>query len=137
MESTGAPAGTKRKLLVVEDDLEIAGALVKYANHRGFESFHAADGLVGVEIAEREWPDVILLDIALPGLDGRDVLVRLQKSGVAQNAVVIFATARDGQSDRIAGLEMGAAEYETKPFQLATLFTKIDVLLAKKRSGQL
>lgn len=131
-----APTGSL-KLLVVEDDAEIAGVLVKYAKHRGFNTLLAVDGLTAVDVANRERPDVILLDIALPGLDGRDVLVRLQKSGVAQKAVVIFATARDGQSDRIAGLEMGADEYETKPFQLATLFTKIDALLAKKRKGQL
>ncbi len=110
---------------------------MKYGKHRGFVVFHAPDGFSAVELAEREQPDVILLDISLPGLDGRDVYVRLQKSGVAQKAVVIFATARDGQLDRIAGLEMGAAEYETKPFQLATLFLKIDALLAKKRAGEI
>ncbi len=125
------------KLLVVEDDLEIANALVTYAKHRGFEALHAADGLAAVQMAENEVPDVILLDISLPGLDGRDVFVRLKKSGVADRSVVIFATARDGQLDRLAGLEMGAAEYESKPFQLATLFSKIEALLRKKRSGQL
>jgi DNA-binding response OmpR family regulator len=138
MTTRGSTAGGARgKLLVVEDDLEIANALLTYAKHRGFTTLHAADGLVAVELAEREWPDVILLDIALPSLDGRDVFLRLRESGVAQKAVVIFATARDGQLDRIAGLEMGAAEYETKPFQLATLFSKIDALLAKKRAGEL
>jgi DNA-binding response OmpR family regulator len=137
MASTSAPVSPQRKLLVVEDDSEIANALVRYAKHRGFDAIHVGDGLAAVDVAERERPDVILLDIALPGLDGRDVLVRLRKSGVAQKAVVIFATARDGQLDRIAGLELGAAEYETKPFQLATLFTKIDALLAKKRAGDL
>ncbi len=126
-----------RKLLVVEDDLEIANALVTYAKHRGFAALHAADGLAAVELAEREVPEVILLDISLPGLDGRDVFVRLKKSGIADRAVVIFATARDGQLDRLAGLEMGAAEYESKPFQLATLFSKIESLLRKKRAGQL
>lgn len=134
-----AVSGTsaRPKLLVVEDDLQIATALVTYAEHRGFDALHAADGIVAVELAEREWPDVILLDIALPGRDGRDVYVELQKSGVARKAVVIFATARDEQVDRLTGLEMGAAEYETKPFQLATLFTKIDALLEKKRRGDI
>lgn len=125
------------KLLIVEDDLEIASALATYAKHRGYTVLHAADGLTAVELGDRERPDVILLDIALPGLDGRDVFVHFQRSGVADHAVVIFATARDGQLDRIAGLEMGAAEYESKPFQLATLFMKIEALLKKKRAGQL
>jgi DNA-binding response OmpR family regulator len=124
-------------ILVVEDDPGIGNALVTYAGHRGFETHYAPDGLAAIEAAERLRPDVILLDIALPGLDGRDVFLRLQRAGVLDKAVVIFATARDGQLDRLAGLEMGAAEYETKPFQLATLFTKIDALLKKKRSGTL
>ncbi|MBN1962574.1 MAG: response regulator [Deltaproteobacteria bacterium] len=125
------------KFLVVEDDADISEALVTYAKHRGFITFHAKDGFSAIELGKREMPDVILLDIALPGLDGRDVFVQLQKDGITKKAVVIFATARDSQSDRIAGLELGADEYETKPFQLATLFTKIDALLAKKRSGYL
>lgn len=136
MAASGSSA-LRTKLLVVEDDPEIAGALVTYGKHRGLEVLHAPDGNVAVELAEREWPDVILLDIALPGRDGRDVYLALQKSGVAAKAVVIFATARDEQVDRVTGLEMGAAEYETKPFQLATLFSKIESLVQKKRRGEI
>lgn len=135
--SGGKAPGSAGTLLVVEDDPEIGNALVAYGRHRGFTVFYAPDGPTGVALGERERPDVILLDIALPGLDGRDVFMALKKAGVAEHAVVIFTTARDGQLDRVAGLEMGAAEYETKPYQLATLFTKIDALLEKKRAGRL
>jgi DNA-binding response OmpR family regulator len=131
------PPGSAGRLLVVEDDPEIGNALTAYGRHRGFEVFYAPDGPTGVTLGERERPDVILLDIALPGLDGRDVFMALKKAGVTEHSVVIFTTARDGQLDRVAGLEMGAAEYETKPYQLATLFTKIEALLEKKRAGRI
>ncbi len=123
------------KLLVVEDDPDIASALVAYGKHRGFTVLHAADGFSAVEIGVRERPHVILLDIALPGMDGRDVYSKLSHEGVTQEAVVIFATARDSQLDRVAGLELGAADYETKPFHLQTLFHKIEALLEKKKKG--
>jgi DNA-binding response OmpR family regulator len=131
------PPGSAGTLLVIEDDPEIGNALIAYGRHRGFEVSYAPDGPAGLALGERERPDVILLDIALPGLDGRDVFMGLKKAGVTDHSVVIFTTARDGQLDRVAGLEMGAAEYETKPYQLATLFSKIEALLEKKRASRL
>jgi two-component system alkaline phosphatase synthesis response regulator PhoP len=120
------------KLLVVEDDPDIAAALVKYAEHRGYRPFATDNGLKAVELAKTERPEVILLDIALPGLDGRDVMVQLKASGVTNHAVVIFVTARDGQSDRLLGLELGADDYEGKPLVFATLFNKIEKLRRNK-----
>jgi DNA-binding response OmpR family regulator len=125
------------KLLVVEDDSDIANALATYGAHRGFAVTVCDNGLDAVDVALREEPDAILLDIALPGLDGRDVLVRLQHAGVTKKSVVIFATARDAQIDRVSGLELGADDYETKPYQLATLFGKIAALVTKKRANEL
>jgi two-component system, OmpR family, response regulator ResD len=123
------------KLLVVEDDPDIAHAVTTYGKHRGFLVLHAANGRRAVEIGTLERPDVILLDIAIPELDGRDVYLRLEEAGILEQAVVIFATARDSQVDRISGLEMGADDYETKPFHLDMLFRKIEMLLTKKRDA--
>ncbi len=125
------------KLLIAEDDPDIANALVTYAKRFGFRPFHAPNGLVALDIGLRERPAAILLDIALPGLDGRDVMVRLKEAGVLRDAVVVFATARDSQLDRLTGLELGAADYETKPFHFDTLFHKLKNLLDKKRRGEI
>jgi two-component system alkaline phosphatase synthesis response regulator PhoP len=123
------------KLLVVEDDPSIADALELYGKATGFDVQLTSDGERAVEICRTQQPDVILLDIALPGMDGRDVMLRLRQLGVTQKAVVIFVTARDSQSDRILGLELGADDYETKPLHFRLLFRKIERLLEKKRTG--
>ena len=125
------------KLLVVEDEPDIANALATYAKAKGYVPIVAQNGLLAVEIAKAERPQVILLDISLPGMDGRDVYVALEKAGVTQGAVVIFTTARDSQSDRILGLELGAADYETKPLHLQVLFQKIERLLEKRHAGEI
>ena len=122
-----------RKLLVVEDDPDISRALAAYGENRGFVVLTAEDGNTAVQLGTAERPDVILLDIALPGMDGRDVMVKLQAAGATEDAVVIFVTARDSQTDRIVGLELGADDYETKPIHFHLLFQKIDRLLEKKR----
>ncbi len=127
----------KPKLLVVEDDADIATALAEYARRKGFEVSVAGDGHQAVSLGIAERPAVILLDVMLPGLDGRDVLVELSRAGVAESAVVIFVTARESQSDRLLGLELGAVDYETKPLHFQVLFSKIDRLLDKKRRGEL
>lgn len=126
-----------QKLMVVEDDPDISKALAAYGQNRGFEVVTANNGTAAVELGTKERPDVILLDIALPGGDGRDVMVKLQAAGVTEKAVVIFVTARDSQTDRIVGLELGADDYETKPLHFHLLFQKIDRLLEKKRGGEL
>ncbi|MEE8410552.1 MAG: response regulator [Myxococcota bacterium] len=125
----------KTKLLIVEDEPDIANALAIYGRKAGYEVLVASDGFQAIEIGIRERPAVVLLDISLPGMDGRDVMVRLQNAGVTKEAVVIFVTARDSQNDRLLGLELGADDYETKPLHFSMLFSKIARLLEKKQSG--
>jgi DNA-binding response OmpR family regulator len=125
------------KLLVVEDEPDIANALATYGRKEGYAVVVASNGIEAVELATSEQPRVILLDISLPGMDGRDVMVRLTEAGVTQEAVVIFVTARDSQNDRLLGLELGADDYETKPLHFNMLFHKIARLLEKKRSGEI
>jgi two-component system OmpR family response regulator len=123
--------------MVVEDDPDISKALAAYAERRGFEVVTADNGHMAVEVGTTHRPDVILLDIALPGMDGRDVMVKLNEAGVTERAVVIFVTARDSQTDRIVGLELGADDYETKPLHFHLLFQKIDRLLEKKHGTEI
>lgn len=123
-------------LLIVEDDPEIANALSIFGKARGFATRVANDGPRALEEVAREVPDAILLDVQLPGLDGRDLMKRWNAAGILKNTVVVFVTARDEQSDRIVGLELGADDYETKPLQFSMLFRKLQHLLEKKRAPQ-
>lgn len=127
--------GRPIKLLVVDDEVEIAHALSIYGRKKGYDVLVANDGLSAKRAGEEFRPDVVLLDISLPGMDGRDVLAHWNEQGVMNDAVVIFVTARDEQSDRVVGLELGAADYETKPLHFQLLFSKIERLLEKKAGG--
>ena len=126
-----------RKLLVVDDDLDLNDILSTFGKKRGYEVSCAHRGDQALELAKSERPDVILLDVQLPGLDGRDVMAKLAESGMLEQTIVIFVTARDSQSDRLLGLELGAVEYEIKPLHYGRLFDKLDRLLDKKRVGEL
>ena len=122
-------------LLIVEDDPEIALALSKFGASRGYTTRIAETGPRALEEVEKQVPDVVLLDVQLPGLDGRDLLKHWNATGVLKSSVVVFLSARDSQSDRLVGLELGADDYETKPLQFAMLFRKLERLLEKKRGG--
>ncbi len=121
-------------LLIVEDDPEIARALSKFGESRGYSTRVADTGPRALEAVAAQVPDVLLLDVQLPEVDGRDLLKRWNATGVLKSTVVVFLSARDSQSDRLVGLELGADDYETKPLQLAMLFRKLERLLEKKRA---
>lgn len=120
------------KVLVAEDDPFVAHSVCEFASARGFEAIHASDGEKALAICRSDPPAVVLLDISLPRLDGRDVLAELKRASLLDEMVVLFTTARDSQIDRLNGLTLGADDYETKPFRLTTLFNKIDALVEKK-----
>ncbi len=122
-------------LLVVEDDPEIGRALSTFGKSRGYATRVADTGPKALEAVAQQTPDVILLDVQLPGIDGRDLLKRWKASGMLDATVVVFVSARDEQSDRLVGLELGADDYETKPLQFAMLFRKLERLLEKKRGA--
>ncbi|MFH1810035.1 MAG: response regulator [Pseudomonadota bacterium] len=120
-------------VLVVEDESEIRRALSTYAEKRGFVCTAVGDGRQALELGLQHHYDVILLDISLPSLDGHQVLKGLTEKRAVDETVVLFLTAHDTQLDRRVGLELGADDYETKPVHLATLFSKIEWLLEKRR----
>lgn len=120
-------------VLIAEDDGELADELVAYAKKLGFRPLHVANGLLALQLAQSERPAAILLDITLPGMDGRDVFVRLKQAGLLEETAVIFTTGRGTQLDRITGLKLGADAYETKPYDLDMLFRKVTRQIEKKR----
>lgn len=131
------PSPPAKSILVADDDPEISGALAAFARERGFVVYSVLRGDHALEVATEKRPDVILLDVMMPGLDGRDVLARLNRTDLLSHSIVLFVTARDSQTDRLVGLELGAVDYETKPLHFGRLFDKIERLLAKRARGEL
>ncbi len=117
-------------VLVVEDEPAIAEPLCDALRDAGFTVLHAGDGERGLELALTADPDVVLLDLMLPKLDGFSVLRRLRAD--RSTAVVIVLSARGEEFDRVQGFEVGADDYVVKPFSLAELRLRIDALLARR-----
>src|SRR5437867_7513584 len=121
VEATGvatAPAPAT-SLLVIEDDENISAALEEYFSRAGYTVTRAADGLAGVEAAIKTRPDVVVLDLMLPKMDGLAVCKELRQK-VAQMPIIML-TAKDDVVDRVLGLEMGADDYITKPLACVRL----------------
>src|SRR5690349_23709499 len=122
------------RLLVVEDEpniLELLSASLRYA---GFEVITAAAGTEAVQAAQRHRPDLIVLDVMLPDMDGFDVIRRLRGGGA--RIPVVFLTARDGTDDKIRGLTLGGDDYVTKPFSLEELTARIRAVLRRTSAGE-
>ena len=103
------------KALVVEDDINIADLLRLYLEKDGFEVYRAVDGGEGVRLAREKEPDLVLLDIMLPVMDGWAVCREIRKTS---QVPIIMLTAKGETSDKISGLDMGADDYVTKPFEI-------------------
>jgi DNA-binding response OmpR family regulator len=115
---------TAKKLLLVDDDAALRGALAEQLElHDEFDTAQADTGAAGLEAARREHYDLILLDVGLPDLDGRELCKMLRRSGV--KCPIIMLTAADSDSDTILGLESGANDYVVKPFKLSVLLARI------------
>ena len=120
-----------RTLVVVEDDANIADLLDMYLRDAGFRVLQASSGERGLELIDQHRPALVVLDIGLPDMDGFDVCRRVR---VKSNVPVLFLTARDGELDRILGLELGADDYVTKPFSPREIVARVKAIL---RRGQL
>lgn len=117
-----------KKALIVEDDGNIAELLRLYLEKDGFEVSRAADGGEGVEYFRAFEPDIVLLDIMLPVMDGWSVLREIRKLG---KTPVIMLTAKGETPDKISGLEMGADDYVTKPFEVKELVARIHAVMRR------
>ena len=116
-------------VLVVEDEPPIADLVRGYLERDGLRVRVAADGHVALAAVAAEHPDVVLLDIGLPGLDGVQVCRRLREAG--DWTAVLFVTARDDEVDRVLGLELGADDYVTKPFSPRELVARVRAVLRR------
>jgi DNA-binding response OmpR family regulator len=123
------------RILVVEDDLTVAEVVVDYLRHAGLEPRHAVDGQTALEIAAAWQPDLVVLDLMLPGVSGLEVCRRLRAGRAPQARLpVIMLTALGEESDRVAGLESGADDYVTKPFSPRELTLRVQAVLRRTRA---
>jgi DNA-binding response OmpR family regulator len=122
------------KLLIIEDDLDIADMLNAYFRVQGYEVFISNWGEDGVRAVANFKPDLVLLDIRLPDIDGYEVARRLRTDRKTKNVPIIFLTEKRDRSDRLQGLEIGADDYITKPFDVQEL--RLRVRNAIKRANQ-
>jgi DNA-binding response OmpR family regulator len=117
------------KVLLVEDDNSIATALKDGFEYEGFSVVHAADGEQGLRMAGGESPDLIILDVMLPKMNGHDVCRQIRKDG--NNVPIIMLTARGQEIDKVLGLKLGADDYVTKPFGFMELMARVEALLRR------
>ncbi|MDU5106902.1 MULTISPECIES: response regulator transcription factor [unclassified Clostridium] len=117
------------KILIVEDEEKIARFIELELVHEGYEIVKANNGRIGLEMAEKEDVDLVILDIMLPELNGLEVLRRLRKTS---DIPVIMLTARDAVMDKVSGLDAGADDYITKPFAIEELLARIRTALKKR-----
>jgi DNA-binding response OmpR family regulator len=122
-----------RKVLVVDDEPHIRTVLRGYLEADGFEVVDAADGETAVDLVRRDPPDLVLLDVMLPGIDGLEVLRRLR---AVSDAYVILVTARAEEVDKLVGLAVGADDYVTKPFSPREVTARVKAVLRRDRGGR-
>ena len=120
-----AGSENNKKLFVVEDDLDLAEMLRAYFASQGYDISTVAEGKKAIRLIKEEMPDVVILDIRLPDIDGYEVCRRLRHSRQTQHLPIIFLTERRRREDKLAGLELGAVDYITKPFDIMELRLRI------------
>jgi two-component system phosphate regulon response regulator PhoB len=120
-----------QKILVVEDEVDIAD-LIRYNLERaGYQVFKAHDGITGTEVCLRERPDLVVLDLMLPGRNGLAVFKEIRRDARTSHIPVMMLTARAQTEDRIQGLEAGADDYLTKPFSPKELVLRVNAILRR------
>ncbi len=119
----------KRKILVVEDDESIRFLLKQNLEFEGYAVVEAAEGELGLELALSESPDLLVLDLMLPGMSGMEICKRLRNTG--SDVPILMLTARGEQMDKVLGLKAGADDYLTKPFDILELTARIEALLRR------
>ena len=118
-------------ILIVEDDRALRDGLALNLRLEGYKTLTASDGVEGVRMAFDNRPDLIVLDIMMPGLTGLDILEELREHG--ERVPVLILSARDTTNNKVEGLKLGADDYLTKPFDLPELIARIEVMLRRQR----
>ena len=118
-------------MLVVDDEPTIAEVVSRYLQRAGYETRAAGDGPEALQLASEWGPDLVVLDLMLPGMDGLEVMRRLRDTGNGHRLPVILLTAKGEATDRVIGLRLGADDYVVKPFSPAELVARVDAVLRR------
>jgi DNA-binding response OmpR family regulator len=122
-----------QKILIIDDEQRIVRGVQKYFEQAGFQVVSAYDGQAGLSLARIEKPDLVVLDLMLPGMDGLDVCRALRRDS---NVPVIMLTARVEETDKLIGLELGADDYVTKPFSPRELVARVRAVLRRSKATE-
>ena len=126
---------TARRVIVIDDDNDLRESLVdQLALHDDFETAQAATAAAGIELCKSEHVDLVLLDVGLPDMDGREVCKKLRNAGL--KCPIIMLTAQDSEADTILGLDAGANDYVSKPFRFAVLLARIRAQLRQHEQSE-
>jgi DNA-binding response OmpR family regulator len=126
-----AAARKNKKILVVDDEKDIVETVAYNLRRHGYDVAMAYDGADALEVAFREAPDLILLDLMLPGLDGMEVARRLKADTRTSNTPLVMLTAKGEETDVVIGLTLGADDYVTKPFSMKILLARLNTVLRR------
>lgn len=124
------------KILIVEDESDVAELLAYNLTKEGYEPIIAREGITGLQRSRDMQPDIVILDLMLPGMGGWEVFRRLKSERTSAHIPVIILTARANEADKVLGLELGADDYITKPFSLREMLARIRTVLRRRDSGK-
>jgi DNA-binding response OmpR family regulator len=130
-----APVRGKRRVLVVEDEKDLVELISYNLTRNGFDVLTAYDGNAALDVARREVPDLVVLDLMLPGLDGTEVARRLKTDSRTASVPIVMLTAKGEETDVVVGLTIGADDYVTKPFSMKILLARINTVLRRNEQA--
>lgn len=126
----------KEKILIVEDEKDIRKMLDYNLEKEGYKTVITDDGEEAIRVVNKERPDLILLDLMLPGMDGLEVCKTLKKDTKTSSIPIIMLTAKTQESDKVVGLELGADDYVTKPFSIRELIARIKAVIRRMKEKE-
>src|SRR3954454_9946561 len=135
-EATATPTSTlmprnHKTILVVEDEKDLSDLITYNLQRNGYDALTAADGQSALDVAIKQLPDLVLLDLMLPGLDGTEVARRLKGDSRTAHIPIIMLTAKGEETDVVVGLTLGADDYVTKPFSMKILLARLGTVLRR------
>lgn len=125
-----------KSILIIEDEKDIVDLIEYHLKQSGFSVISALDGPTGLERARKKSPNLIILDLMLPGLDGKDICRSLKSNPLTQSIPILMLTAKAEETDRLIGFELGADDYVTKPFSPKELVLRVKAILRRKEVDQ-
>ncbi len=126
---------SKKTIVVVEDEADIREVLIYNLEREGYQVFGEADGIKGLKMIQEMIPDLVLLDLMLPGLDGLQICKHLKDTSATHQIPIVMVSARSSESDIVLGLELGADDYVTKPFSPRELLARVRAVLRRRTNS--